>query len=91
MYKTTMIHYLPELEGRGIEHKLAELQAIYPKLGVCALLPEAEKEKVGLLQSTFAGCKVPLMGAIFPALVKEATLSPVVRGCSASRRCHFSN
>ncbi len=71
MNKISMMHYLPELEEGAIERKLAELQAIHPKLGVCVLLPEAEKDKVGVVQSAFAKCKIPLMGAIFPALVKE--------------------
>jgi hypothetical protein len=38
---------------------------------VCALLPEAEKEKVSVLQTACAKHKVPLVGAIFPALVKD--------------------
>lgn len=66
-----MMHYLPELETDAIERRLAELKAMHPDLGVCVLLPEAEKEKVGVLQSAFVASKVPLMGAIFPALVKE--------------------
>ena len=71
MNKTNMMQYLPEVEAGAIEQKLAELQAIHPKLGVCALLPEAEKDKVGVLQGACAKRKVPLVGAIFPALVKE--------------------
>ena len=71
MNSTSLMHYLPEVEAEAIEHKLAELQALYPKLGVLALLPEADKDKVGVLQAACSRRKVALAGAIFPALVKE--------------------
>lgn len=71
MNLTSLMHYLPEVEAEAIEHKLAELQALYPKLGILALLPEADKDKVGVLQAACSRRKVALAGAIFPALVKE--------------------
>ena len=71
MNKASMMHYLPQIEAEAIEQKLAELLALHPGLGVCALLPEAEKQQVGVLQATCAKCKVPLAGAIFPALVQD--------------------
>lgn len=71
MSTTSMMHFLPQVEADAIGQKLAELQAQHPGLGVCALLPEAEKEKVALLQAACSSLKVPLVGAIFPALVKE--------------------
>src|SRR5512143_961327 len=71
MSKTSMMHYLPQLEAGAVEQLLAELQALYPKLGVCALLPEADKGKVEVLQAASAKHRIPLVGAIFPALVKE--------------------
>jgi hypothetical protein len=71
MSKANMMHYLPQVESGAIGLKLAELQVLYPGLGVCALLPEVEKEKVAVLQSVCSKLKVPLVGAIFPALVKE--------------------
>lgn len=66
-----MMHYLPQVEAGTIERKLAELQALHPALGICALLPEAEKDKVPVLQAVCAQHKVPLAGAIFPALVRD--------------------
>ena len=66
-----MMHYLPQVEAGAVGEKLAELQALHPGLGVCALLPEAEKEKVAVLQVACAQRKVPLVGAIFPALVQD--------------------
>jgi hypothetical protein len=71
MNKTGLMHYLSQVEAGVIEQKLAELQALHPKLGICALLPEAEKGKVTVLQAACAKLKVPLVGAIFPALVQD--------------------
>ncbi len=71
MNTTSMMQYLPQIEAGAVEQKLTELRAQYPQLGVCALLPEAEKDKVAVLQAACAKLKVPLVGAIFPALVKE--------------------
>jgi hypothetical protein len=75
MSKANMMHYLPEIEAGEIEQKLTELKALHPKLGVCALLPEAEKGKVGVLQAACASRAVPLVGAIFPALVQDGKFS----------------
>lgn len=73
MSTTGMMHYLPEVEEGAIERKLMELQAVHPELGICALLPEAQKDRVGVLQSVCARCNVPLAGAIFPALVRDGS------------------
>ncbi len=72
MNKTNIMHYLAHVEQGALDQKLAELQGLYPELGICALLPEAEKDKVGVLQAACARRKVPLVGAIFPALVRDA-------------------
>lgn len=71
MNKTSMMKYLPRIEAGEIEKEIAVLQALYPKLGICALLPEAEKDKLAVVQSACASRKVPLVGAIFPALVRD--------------------
>jgi hypothetical protein len=71
MTKESMMYYLPEIEAGAIERKLAELKTLHPKLGVCALLPEAEKDKVPVVQSACAANKVSMVGAIFPALVQD--------------------
>lgn len=69
--KPDMMHYLPEVNEADIDAVLAKWQARYPKLGVCVLLPEAEKERVALLQAACARRKVALAGGIFPALIRE--------------------
>jgi hypothetical protein len=71
MNNSNMMYYLPRIEAGMIERKLEALQAAYPKLGVCALLPEAETDKVSVLQQACARRQVPLVGAIFPALVRD--------------------
>ncbi|MBI4808183.1 MAG: FIST C-terminal domain-containing protein [Nitrosomonadales bacterium] len=71
MSKANMMHFLPGVEAGEIEKKLAEMQALHPKLGVCALLPEQEKDKVAVLQAACSSRKVSLVGAIFPALIQD--------------------
>jgi len=71
MNHTSMMRYLPVVESAGIEAALAVWQSRFPNLGVFAMLPEAEQECVSVLQSVCALCNVPLLGAIFPALVKD--------------------
>jgi hypothetical protein len=63
------MHYLRQVDANALESTLGEWQDRYPKMGVCAFLPEAQKDNVSLLQSICAKKNVPLVGAIFPALV----------------------
>lgn len=57
------------LNAAAIEQTLDEWTAGRPGMGVVALLPEAEKDRLPLLQAACRGRAVPLAGAIFPALV----------------------
>lgn len=66
-----MMQYLPSLEAPCIVAALREWQSRYPGLGVFALLPEARQDSLGVLQSAARQCNVPLVGGIFPALLKE--------------------
>ncbi len=75
MDKNHKMRYLPKVDEASIGEALSEWQTHYPTLGVCALLPEALKESVGLLQAVCARRKIPLAGGIFPALVKEEQFS----------------
>ncbi|MBS1190251.1 MAG: hypothetical protein H6R10_2043 [Rhodocyclaceae bacterium] len=68
MDKQTM-RYFPNLDGNAIEGLVEQWKKAFPAMGVMALLPEAEKEAVGKLQGVFSRQGVPLVGAIFPALV----------------------
>ncbi len=57
------------LQISDIEKLLEQWQGLYPKMGVLAFLPEADREKVPLLQQLFFRKNIPLTGAVFPALV----------------------
>ncbi|MFO7594341.1 MAG: FIST N-terminal domain-containing protein [Pseudomonadota bacterium] len=47
------------------------MQRTYPDMGVLALLPEKEKSKLKSIQSLFRHQDIPLVGAIFPALLED--------------------
>ncbi len=64
------VYYLPAIEERALDEQLAAWQAVKPKMGVLVLLPEAEKEAVGRIQQACARRKIPVAGAIFPALTE---------------------
>lgn len=57
-----------EATVRGI---VAEWRAEYPRMGLLALVPEAEKARVPALQAACRQADVPLAGALFPAVVVE--------------------
>jgi hypothetical protein len=61
--------YLAEVSGSLLTATLREWQAEFPKAGVFALLPEAEKDQIELLQNVCRTLAMPLLGAVFPALV----------------------
>lgn len=66
-----MMRFVATVDEAALAAVLSEWKSQCPKLGVCALLPEALQDRVGLLQAACAQQAVPLVGAIFPALVKE--------------------
>lgn len=63
---------LTPIHGGAIELILQAWLQEAPNMGVLALLPEAEKAALPLLQALFCAQHVPLRGAIFPALVSAA-------------------
>jgi len=71
MAKLDMMHYLTKVDDVAIGGVLADWQMRYPNLGVCALLPEADKAGVAVLQDVFTRRNIPLVGGIFPALVND--------------------
>lgn len=66
------MHYFPVLDDAAILAVLDSWRAACPAMGVLALLPEAEHGGAERLQAVCAGSKVPLVGAIFPALVENS-------------------
>lgn len=63
--------YCPTMDARGLDETLLAWKQRYPTMGVCALLPEAQKAHLALLQECCARAQVELVGAIFPALVAD--------------------
>lgn len=60
------------LEPDALRVTLTAWQQAHPDLGVLALLPEAESAQVSVLQGLCRELRIPLIGAIFPALVTRA-------------------
>ena len=60
---------LREFSPDTIGVELDEWLLVSPGMGILALLPEAEKNQLTLLQSACRDRSIPLVGAIFPALV----------------------
>jgi len=63
------MRYLRQVDTASLTKILDEWQRRFPKMGVCAFVPEVQKENVGLLQAACTQKNVPLVGGIFPALV----------------------
>ena len=51
---------------------LSEWQTHWPEMGVLILLPEAEKAAIPTLQTVCREKNVPMLGAVFPALVTDS-------------------
>jgi len=73
MNASEMTCFLPEIEAAAIEGILTGWRARHPKMGICALLPEEEKDNVSVLQQVCAKNDVPLVGGIFPELIRNET------------------
>ncbi len=70
MKDKNMMCYLPGVDAAALGDSLQEWHARFPKMGICAFLPEAEKEQVSVLQAACSRLQIPLVGGIFPALIK---------------------
>lgn len=66
------MHYLPAIDESSLNALLTEWRGHYPAMGVLVLLPEQESPAVSLIQSVCTRLEVPLIGAIFPALIAHA-------------------
>ena len=62
------IQHLP-LDEEALNSILQAWRSAYPDAGILALLPEQEKDKLALLQTCCRSHRIPLAGAIFPALL----------------------
>ena len=71
MNKSYLMRYLPTIEDESIIDALSEWRALFPEMGVFALLPESRKGVVPLLQASCNSLRIPVVGGIFPALIKD--------------------
>jgi len=88
---TPKLHYLPGLDPAALDSVLQGWRQDYPQMGVLALLPEAEKDRLPTLQQVCTAQQVKLVGAIFPALVVGGRIPHGGRlaaapGCDAGAR-----
>lgn len=65
----TKTHYLSRMDTDALVSILQAWKSARPTVGVLALLPEAEKEQVAMLQAACRRAGVPVVGALFPALI----------------------
>jgi hypothetical protein len=65
------MHYLASPAGEEIGRTLDAWQAKHPDMGLLAMLPEAEKDALPLLQAECAQRGIPLVGGIFPELLAD--------------------
>jgi hypothetical protein len=71
MNDVARMRFLPTLDADVLAETLSGWQARFPSMGVCAFLPEAQKQQLSLLQAACARLRVPLVGGLFPALIKD--------------------
>jgi hypothetical protein len=71
MDNTGKMFFLSSMDTTLLESTLSNWQASHPNMGVCAFLPEAQKDQLGLLQTVCASLQVPLVGGVFPALIYD--------------------
>lgn len=67
----SLMQYLNPLNEDAIVQTLSAWKQQHPHMGVCVMLPENEKDKVVLLQGISKRFDIPLVGAVFPALLKD--------------------
>ncbi len=70
MTSTNAVRYLPDIDEHLLDEQLAAWQAEQPQMGVLALLPELERDAVALIQQVCVRRQIPVVGAVFPALVE---------------------
>lgn len=66
-----MAQYLPEFTTTAVAEQLEAWKRCSPGLAVLVMLPESESKNIGALQRCCKELDVPLVGAVFPALIHE--------------------
>jgi hypothetical protein len=69
------MEYLTEITASTVGEVLARWRPDFPDMGLMVLLPESGKASVSVVQQTCSAAGVPLVGAIFPALLNDGRFS----------------
>ena len=64
-------HYLPNNQFSTLPKIVAEWRAAHPDMGLLVFLPAQEQDRVSEIQAVCREHQVPLIGALFPALLDE--------------------
>lgn len=63
--------FLHDVETDALRELLVPIKEHWPGLGIFVILPEADKDKVDVIQAVCRQYQIPLAGAIFPRLVVD--------------------
>lgn len=63
--------HLATTKRAAIAAQLSEWREHYPQMGVMAFLPENERPRLAAIQTLFQQSGIPLVGAIFPAIIVD--------------------
>lgn len=66
------MHYFATIEVAELARTLDVWKTANPSVGILALLPEARRESVSVLQSLCRQHQIPLAGGIFPELIADS-------------------
>ncbi len=67
----TKVKYTDTITEDFLWAEVDKWKSEFPEMGICAFLPEADKNKLPIVQNALSKKGIPLVGAIFPELVHE--------------------
>lgn len=65
------VAHISASELDSLAKQLDQWQEKYPEMGVMAFLPEKEQPQLAAIQALYREKGIPLVGALFPAIIKE--------------------
>jgi hypothetical protein len=66
-----MTRFFPVIESSAVTTVLEQWKALFPGMGVLALLAEADRQQTPVLQTACASMDIPLVGGLFPSLIVD--------------------
>jgi hypothetical protein len=70
------MRYFGTLDGGDAVRLLIRWREAHPRLSVVALVPEAWRDRIARIQEVCREARVPVFGAVFPALVVDGRFAP---------------